>query len=67
MQITVFNELKNYMNTNNIDIIELSKKLEISEKYINQILNGNIDNKLSKLIEIFLKLDKTVTIKFKQI
>src|SRR5690606_38474604 len=39
----------------------------VSKSYLSQVLNGNFDHKLSKLIELSLAIDKIPMIKFEDV
>jgi transcriptional regulator with XRE-family HTH domain len=47
-----------YMNKNNLKKKDLAEKLQVTKGYVSQILNGNFDHKLSKLIELSLAMGK---------
>ena len=46
---------------------QLAKEFGVSKGYISQILNGNFNFSLSKLIELVLKIKKVPEIHFKSI
>jgi transcriptional regulator with XRE-family HTH domain len=64
IQIDLYNALKAYMHQQNINATQLATKLNVSKGYISQILNGNFDHKLSKLVELSLAIDKVPIIRF---
>jgi transcriptional regulator with XRE-family HTH domain len=57
-QVSLFQEVENYLSENKISKTEFAKQLGVSKGYISQILNGNFDHKISKLIELSLAIGK---------
>lgn len=66
-QMELFDEVQQYLKKNKMTQTDFAKKLGVSKGYISQILNGNFDHKLSKLIEISLLIDKVPILKFENI
>lgn len=58
IQNQLYEELEKYLRENNVSKTELANKMGVSKGYISQILNGDFDYKLSKLIEIIMVMDK---------
>lgn len=56
IQLDLFNQLKNYMNANNLSQSQLAEKLGVTKGYISQILNGDFDHRISKLVELALAI-----------
>jgi len=56
LQIDLFNEVEDYMQTNNLNRTQFAEKLGVSKGYISQILNGEADHRMSKLIELTLAI-----------
>lgn len=57
-QVSLFQEVEHYLSQNKISKTEFAKQLGLSKGYISQILNGNFDHKISKLIELSLAIGK---------
>ena len=64
VQNELYFQLKNYMESNKLNQKELAKKLNFSEGYISQVLNGNFNFSLKKLIELSIAIGKVPTIDF---
>ncbi|MBL4662539.1 MAG: helix-turn-helix domain-containing protein [Flavobacteriaceae bacterium] len=64
IQNTLFNELEDYIENKGINKTAFAKELGVSKSYLSQILNGNFDHKLSKLIELSLAINKIPMINF---
>lgn len=54
IQNQVFNLVRQYMEDEKMNQSQLAKKLGVSKGYVSQLLNGNCDHRVSKLIEIVL-------------
>lgn len=67
VQIRVFNLLNTYMDENNLTQKQVAEKLNISPSYVSQILNGNFNFTISKLIELALLVGKAPIIQFETI
>lgn len=67
VQIQVFNLLNTYMEENNLTQKQVAEKLNVSPSYVSQILNGNFNFTISKLIELALLVGKAPIIKFETI
>lgn len=67
IQIDLYNQLENYMSENNINRTKLAKKLGVSKGYITQVLNGDFNHRISKLVELSLAINKIPEINFKDV
>jgi len=57
IQNQIFREVKNYMETQNLNQTQLAQKLGVSKGYISQILKGNFNFTLKKLIDLALSIN----------
>jgi transcriptional regulator with XRE-family HTH domain len=67
IQIGLYNQLENYMSENSINRTKLAKKLGVSKGYITQVLNGDFNHRISKLVELSLAINKIPEINFKNV
>lgn len=67
IQLDLFEMIRDYLKANKMNRTELAEKLGVSKGYISQILNGNFDHKVSKLVEIALALDKVPDLRYKDL
>jgi transcriptional regulator with XRE-family HTH domain len=64
VQLDLYNKIKAYLEKNNITQTELANQLNVTKGYISQVLNGNFDHKLSKLVELALACDNIPLVYF---
>jgi transcriptional regulator with XRE-family HTH domain len=64
VQNELYYALKNYMKEKNLNQTELASKLGFSKGYISQVLHGNFNHSLNKLIELSLAINKAPKIQF---
>lgn len=54
IQIDLLELVNKYLSSNKMTRSQLAEKLGVSKGYMSQILNGNFDHKISKLVELAL-------------
>lgn len=64
LQIDLFNQLKKYMEINGLNQNDLTGKFNVSKSHISQILIGDSNFTLKKLISLSLKIGKVPVINF---
>ena len=64
VQLGLYEMMENYMKENALNKTQLAEKLKVSKGYISQILNGDFDHKISKLVDISLALGKVPILKY---
>lgn len=64
IQLDVFREINDYLETNNLTRSQFAEQLGVTKGYISQILNGNFDHKISKLVQLLLAIGKVPDLKF---
>jgi predicted XRE-type DNA-binding protein len=63
-QNAIYREVTDYMETNGLNQSDLAKKLNVSNSYVSQVINGNFNFTLKKLIELGLSIGKIPKIEF---
>lgn len=63
-QNDLFFEVKQYLDKENITQTELAERLNVSKGYISQIMNGNANFSMKKLIEFFILIGRLPQIKY---
>ena len=64
IQLKLFNLIENYRSKNNLTKSQIAEKLGFTKGYITQVLNGDFDHKISKLVDLSLAFDKVPVIHF---
>lgn len=67
IQLDIYNCACKFMETNNMNRTMLATHLGVSKSFVSQLLSGNYNYSLSKLIEISLKLGFQPDFTFKPI
>ena len=67
IQIDLFNQVSSYLENNNMTRTELAKSLGVTKGYISQVLNGDSDHRISKMVELSLAIGQVPDIKFKNL
>jgi transcriptional regulator with XRE-family HTH domain len=57
-QNDLYSIIHDYMHKKNINRTELAKELHVTKGYISQVLNGDFNHKINKLIELSLSCGK---------
>lgn len=63
-QNDLFAEVKQYLDRENITQTELAERLNVSKGYISQIMNGNANFTLKKLVDFFISIGKVPQVKY---
>ena len=66
-QIDLYNCAENFMQMNGMNRSQLAKHLGVSKGYVSQLLNGDYDHKLSKLVELSLAFGVVPKIEFQSL
>lgn len=56
IQLQLFQAINEYLDKNEMTRKEFAEQLGVSKGYVSQIMNGNFDHKLSKMIELMLAI-----------
>lgn len=67
IQLDLFELIENYRKKNNLNKAQLADRLGVTKSYITQVLNGNFDHKVSKLVELSLAFGKVPVLQFMDI
>jgi len=67
IQNELFRQLKEYIEKEGISQSELAEKLGVTKGYVSQVLNGNFNYTLKKLIELSLAIGKVPDLQFKDV
>jgi transcriptional regulator with XRE-family HTH domain len=64
IQNDLYGIIEEYMKKNGINRTQLAEKLNVTKGYITQILSGDFDHKVSKLVELALASGKAPVLHF---
>lgn len=67
IQTDLYNNVRLYLEQNNMTQTEFAAKLGVTKGYLSQIMNGNFNHSLAKLIEISLAINKVPVLNFEEI
>lgn len=63
IQNEIFRQVEAYLEANQLTQTQLAEELGVSKGYVSQILNGNTNLSMKKLVELFLSLGLGVELK----
>lgn len=64
IQNDLFNALESYMEEKGLNRTQLANKLGVSKGYVSQVLNGDADHRLSKIVELSMAIGKVPKVEF---
>lgn len=67
LQTDLYRELISFMEKTHRNSSQLAEYLGCSKGYVSQLLNGNFDHKLSKLVELSLAIGKAPLLEYKDL
>lgn len=67
IQIDLYNQLESYMDKTGLNRSQLAKKLGVSKGYVSQVLNGDFNHRISKLVELSLAIEKIPEVVFRDL
>ncbi len=65
IQLDLYAQLEAYMKENVINRTQLAEKLGVTKGYVTQVLNGDFDHKISKLVELSLAIGLVPRLNYK--
>jgi len=67
LQNELYGEVDQYMKEHKLNRTQFAQQLGVSKGYVSQILNGNFNHRLIKLIELSLAIGKAPIIQFEDV
>lgn len=67
IQSNLYAMMEDYRKTNNLKKKDIAEKLGVTKGYISQVLNGDFDHKISKLVNLSLALNKVPIINYQDL
>ena len=65
IQLDLYAQLEAYMKENGVNRTQLAEKLGVTKGYVTQVLNGDFDHKISKLVELSLAIGLVPRLNYK--
>lgn len=64
IQLDLYNQVEEYMKGHDLSRTQLANQLNVTKGYISQLLNGDFDHKISKLVDLALLMGKAPKINY---
>jgi transcriptional regulator with XRE-family HTH domain len=64
IQLKLFNLIENYRSKKGLTKTQIAEKLGVTKGYVTQVLNGDFDHKMSKLVDLAIAFDKVPLLQF---
>ncbi len=64
IQLKLFKLIENYKTKHNLTRTQIAQKLGVTKGYVSQVLNGDFDHKISKLVDLSLAFGKVPILQF---
>lgn len=64
LQMELYSQIEEFMRTHDMNKTQLAEYLGCTKGYVSQLLNGDFDHKMSKLVNLSLAIGKIPDIKF---
>ncbi|QDK81230.1 helix-turn-helix transcriptional regulator [Spirosoma sp. KCTC 42546] len=67
IQMGLFAAMEDYMLEKGLNKTQLAQELGVTKGYVSQVLSGNFDHRISKMVNLALKVGRVPEIDFKSI
>lgn len=67
LQLDLYDAMKKFMEENKMNKTQLAQKLGVTKGYVTQILSGDFDHKVSKLVELSLAIGKVPILSYNDV
>jgi len=67
IQLDLYGQIDQYMKSNNLNKTQFAEKLGVTKGYLSQVLNGDFDHKLSRLVRLAMAIGKVPMIELKDL
>ena len=67
IQLDLYGHIEQYLKNNNLSKTAFAKKLGVSKGYVSQVLNGDFDHKLSRLVKLAMATGKVPKVTFENL
>lgn len=67
IQLDLYGQIDQYMKDNKLNKTQFAEKLGVTKGYLSQVLNGDFDHKLSRLVKLAMAIGKVPVVEFKNL
>ncbi len=67
IQLDLYGQIDQYMKDNKLNKTKFAETLGVTKGYLSQVLNGDFDHKLSRLIKLAMAIGKVPVVEFKNL
>ena len=67
LQCQIYSEVEEYLEANNMTKQDLANKIGVDVRSISTTMNGNFDQKISRLVSLALAMNKALVVSFEDI
>lgn len=67
IRLDLYKLLEDYKRNNNLTVEQIAQQLGVTKGYVSQVLNGDADHKISKLVELALMCGKVPVINYEDL
>ncbi len=67
LQLDLYKQVEEFLKQENNNRTKLAEKLGVTKGYISQVLNGDFDHRISKLVELSMAIGKVPKIEYEDI
>ncbi len=67
IQLDLYGQIEKYLAVNNISKTAFAEQLGVSKGYVSQVLNGDFDHKLSRLVKLAMATGKVPKVTFENL
>lgn len=67
IQMDLYSQIEKYLKNNNLSKTAFAEKLGVSKGYVSQVLNGDFDHKLSRLVKLAMATGKVPKVTFENL
>lgn len=67
IQMDLYDQIEQFLKENNLSKTEFAERFGVSKGYVSQILNGDFDHKLSRLVKLSMAIGKVPKVSFENL
>lgn len=67
IQLDLYGQIEEYLAVNNISKTAFAQQIGVSKGYVSQVLNGDFDHKISRLVKLAMAIGKVPKVTFENL